>query len=118
HRRETDVWPSLHQPGEVLADRYELQHELAVDPFVRQYHAFDLETHADVSLRLIHPHLFSDELSLAATRDRLESALGIGGRYLSPLLDVGDDDSTLFVVEGLPNGRCLREMLDRRFARD
>jgi serine/threonine protein kinase len=102
--------------GEVVGERYQVLEHLAIDAFAGTYRAFDQETEAEVRLRLVHPDLLPDESSRRRLLERLEAALGKGGRYLLPLLDADRDGPRVYVIEPVPAGASLRQVFDERFA--
>lgn len=103
--------------GEVLGERYEVRAHLGHDLFTLDYEAFDQESESSVLLRVIQPALLPTATEAQTAARRLSRILGVGGKHLSALLDADHEGSVLFVVESLPKGTSLREVMQARLAR-
>lgn len=99
--------------GHVVGERYEVQDRLREDAFTRDYRALDQETESPVLLRVVRQDLLDAE-GRAATVKRLQETIGVGGRYLPGILDAERDGAHLFVVEPMPSGVSLAEILEAR----
>ncbi|MCC7535317.1 MAG: protein kinase [Deltaproteobacteria bacterium] len=99
-------------PGEVLAGRYEVEDEIGSGLLARLYRARDRATRAAVVLRVVHAGLITSRDEREATQRALRASVGIEGRHLCPVVDVGEHGERLFVVEpavdAVPLGRVLR----------
>ncbi len=100
----------------MLAERFEIEERIARDPWVTDYRAVDQESETQVVLRIVEPALL-EGADGAALATKLGGAVGIGGRYVPGLLAVDWDDGRLFVVEPMPTGVALSEVLHARAAR-
>ena len=103
-------------PGAVLAERYELLEMIDSDGPVASFRALDQESERQVLVRiLVGPGLHTarcDEIV-----DRLKGLLGVGGRFLSSLLDADREGRSPFTVEPWPRGTPLSAILDSRRSR-
>ena len=63
----------MRQPGDVVAERYEIEEKLAVGGMGAVYRARHLVSRKPVALKLLHPHLALDEM--VARSPRLFGAL-------------------------------------------
>lgn len=104
------------RPGDVLAERYELLEAIDVEGPSIGYRALDQETERTVLVRtLVGPPL--DAATLADVVERLRGLIGVGGRFLSPLLDADREGRRPFTVEPWPSGTPLSAILHARRAR-
>ena len=104
------------RPGDVLAERYELLELIDLEGPTHGYRALDQETERVVLVRILAgAGLHTDECD--ALVDRLQGMLGVGGRYLSSLLDADRERRSPFTVEGWPPGMQLSAILDGRRGR-
>ncbi len=104
------------QPGDVLAERYELLELLDANGPSFGYRAIDQETERPVLVRILAgPPL--DERTLADVIERLRGLIGVGGRFLSSLLDADREGRRPFTVEAWPPGTQLSAIVEARRAR-
>jgi hypothetical protein len=98
------------KPGDVLAERYEILEVLESDGPTISHRAIDQETERPVLVRVLQgPRL--DEAALDDVVGRLRALLGIGGRFLSSLLDADREAGRPFTVEAWPSGMQLSAIL-------
>ncbi len=104
------------RPGDVLAERYELLELLDADGPTLGYRALDQETERPVLVRMLAgPPL--DRATLDQVVERLCGLVGVGGRYLSSLLDVDVEAGRPFTVEAWPTGTRLSAIFEARRGR-
>jgi hypothetical protein len=101
-------------PGEVLAERYEVEERIGVDAICARYRALDQETEQRVVLAVVWPELVPSQRERDALVARLRGAVGTGGRFLPGLLDADREGTHVFVVEPFHHGASLRDVLDAR----
>lgn len=105
------------RPGDVLAERYELLEALGADGASLGYRAIDQETERAVLVRMLAgPGL--REQALKQVLDELRGVVGMGGRFLSTLLDADREGQHPFTVEAWPSGTPLSRLLEARRAHD
>jgi len=102
--------------GQVVGERYEIRGRLRDDAFSYGLLAFDQETEKQVLLRVVRPELLPKDARGPVCRE-LQKAVGVGGKFLPGLLDADRDGAHVYVAEPVPEGACLRDVLDRRAAR-
>ena len=102
--------------GDVLAERYELLEAIDVDGPSLGYRALDHETERQVLVRTLAGAPL-DERTLGEVLERLRGLVGVGGRYLSPLVDADRENRRPFTVEPWPSGTQLSAILQGRRAR-
>ncbi|MFK7990043.1 MAG: hypothetical protein AB8I08_28750 [Sandaracinaceae bacterium] len=101
--------------GDVLAERYELLEVLDTEGPSIGYRALDQETERPVLVRILTAGLHTricDEVV-----ERLNALVGVGGRFLSSLLDADREGRSPFTVEAWPTGTQLSAILDARRSR-
>src|SRR5690606_8867478 len=103
--------------GDVLAERYELLEVLDIDGPSIGYRAVDQETERSVLVRVLAgPGL--PERTLGEVLERLRALVGVGGRYLSSLLDADREGKQPFTVEAWPAGTPLSAIFASRRTRE
>lgn len=101
--------------GETVSSRYEVRNRLRDDAFTLGFLAHDRDADRPVLLRVVRPELL-DPAAQTLVAARLQPQVGRGGEYMPGLLDVGIDRHWLFTTEPVPEGVCLRDVVDRRVA--
>ncbi|MBX3275569.1 MAG: hypothetical protein KF729_35240, partial [Sandaracinaceae bacterium] len=108
--------PGVPRPGTVLAERYELLEVIETDGPIVGYRALDQENERQVLVRVLAgPGVHTDECDRIVRH--LRGLVGIGGRYLSTLLDADREGRAPFTVEAWPRGTPLSTILDARRSR-
>ncbi|HJL17007.1 MAG TPA: hypothetical protein RMH99_15185, partial [Sandaracinaceae bacterium LLY-WYZ-13_1] len=101
------------RPGDVLAERYELLEALDREGPSIGFRALDQETERPVLVRVLSaPGLHTERCD--AVVERLRALVGVGGRFLSSLLDADREGRLPFTVEAFPTGTQLSAILDAR----
>ena len=99
--------------GDVLAERYEVLEAVDAHGPTFGYRALDQETERPVLVRVLSgPGL--DRATLDDVVARLRGLIGVGGRYLSPILDADREKRSPFTVEAWPSGTMLMSVLESR----
>lgn len=99
--------------GEVVGERYEIRDRLREDAFSSSLLAFDQETEDAALVRVVRRDLL-DDAARRQVAQRLQGAVGIGGRFSPGLTDADRDGELVYTVEPVPEGAPLRDVLDRR----
>jgi hypothetical protein len=101
--------------GDVLCERYELLEIVEESGLAHSYRAQDQETERAVLVRMLAAPL--DEEIVVSVLERLRGLIGVGGRFLSSLLDVDREARTPFTVEAWPTGTQLSAIFEARRTR-
>lgn len=102
--------------GERLVGRYRIVEVLPAAPLAERFRAEDEASARSVLIRVARPELLPDEVARRRVAARLEAFVGQGGTFLPGLLDAGLDDQRVYVVEPMPEGVRLLEVLEGRIA--
>jgi hypothetical protein len=101
------------RPGDVLAERYELLEALDREGPSIGFRALDQETERPVLVRVLaRPGLHTDTCDRVV--EQLRGMVGVGGRFLSSLLDADREGRCPFTVEAFPAGTQLSAIFDAR----
>ncbi len=106
--------------GTVLNERYVIRSRLRDDAFSFGFLAHDREQNDSVLLRVVrptlarHPGTRSVEEGAKETVALLRPLIGVRGAFLPGVLDAGSDGPWVYVVEPLPKGVNLRQVIDQR----
>ncbi len=102
--------------NDVIADRYELRHELGAGGMARVLAAYDRTLNRDVAVKLLH----RDVLAQAGGRDRFLHEARAAASFSHPsavaVYDTGTDDGVPYIVMELVEGPSLAEVLEKRGA--
>src|SRR5512146_1507289 len=80
---------AVRQPGDVIAERYEIEERLAVGGMGAVYRARHLVSRRPVALKLLHPHLALDPALAERFRREARAAAEIGHPGIVEVLDAG-----------------------------
>ena len=102
--------------NDVIADRYELRHELGAGGMARVLAAYDRTLNRDVAVKLLH----RDVLAQAGGRDRFLHEARAAASFSHPsavaVYDTGTDDGVPYIVMELVEGPSLADVLAKRGA--
>lgn len=116
HVTGSPTGPGASQPGDVLAERYELLELIDADGVALSFRALDQESERQVLVRVLAgPGLPADVCDQVV--QRLQGLVGVGGRFLASLLDADREKRSPFTVEAWPRGTQLSSILDSRRSR-
>ncbi len=108
--------PGIPRPGAVLAERYELLEVIDSDGPAVSFRALDQESERQVLVRILAgPGVHTDVCDEMVAH--LRDLVGVGGRFLSSLLDADREGRSPFTVEAWPKGTPLSAILDSRRGR-
>jgi eukaryotic-like serine/threonine-protein kinase len=101
----------MHQVGDVLADRYELDERIGRGGMADVYRGHDRVLGRGVAIKVIAPHLFSDEDHAIRLRREAQVAAGLNHRNIVAIHDaVGDASGRQGIVMELLPGRTLADL--------
>lgn len=102
--------------GRVLAQRYQLRHQLAIGGMAEVWEADDLVLGRPVAVKILHPQFANDPV----VRQRFHIEAVAAARLVDPsivaIFDTVDLDGCDAIVMELVRGRTLRDFLDERGA--
>jgi tRNA A-37 threonylcarbamoyl transferase component Bud32 len=93
------------------SDRYEFQELLGAGATSRVYRAFDRDTRGCVAVKVLNPHLRTDEVSLERFRRELQITRRINHPQIVSIYDLVSEPERTFLVMELLDGRSLKEFI-------
>ena len=104
----------LLEPGNTLANRYEILEILGEGGMGAVYKAHDLELEREVALKVIRPELASDREVLHRFKQELILARQVGDRNVIRIFDLGEAERIKFITMEYVEGESLHSILRQR----
>ena len=101
----------------VLGARYQVNEVVAYDGLTSFANGVDTVTHEPVHIFAASTSVFSRATDRKLATRAWISRVGVGGKYLCPLLDAGDDRDLIFAIGRGFGGISLRSLFRARFSR-
>ncbi len=102
--------------GTVVDNRYAVGSKLARGGMSTVYLATDLRLERDVALKVLHPHLATDETFLDRLGREAKAAAKLSDPHVVSVLDQGNDGQTAYLVMELIKGHTLRDVMKSKGA--
>ncbi|MCZ2402345.1 Stk1 family PASTA domain-containing Ser/Thr kinase [Paenarthrobacter sp. Z7-10] len=107
------------QPSDPLVDtlvdgRYHVHSKVARGGMATVYLATDLRLDRNVALKVLHPHLATDNSFLDRLRREAKAAARLSHPHVVGVLDQGNDGTLAYLVMEYIRGHTLRDVLDRQ----
>ena len=119
HRRDKVQKGELPRAGDVLQGKYRLEGNVASGGMGVIMRAEHLKMERDVAVKLLHPHLASDEGTVQRFEREIHLAKVLSHPNVIQLLDYGrTDGGALYIVMEYLEGRDLDDLLDEQGALD
>jgi len=100
-------------PGEVIADRYEVEELVGTGGMSSVYRARDRLLERLVALKVLHPHYGDDEEYVERFRREARSVAQLSHPHIVTVIDRGEDDGQQFIVFEYIDGENLKQLLAR-----
>ncbi len=97
--------------GSLVDNRYAVRSKLARGGMSTVYLATDLRLERDVALKVLHPHLATDETFLGRLGSEAKSAAKLSHPHVVGVLDQGNDGQTAYLVMEYIKGHTLRDVI-------
>ena len=101
------------QPGELIADRYELQELVGTGGMSSVFRAHDLQLEREVAIKILHPHYADDPEYLERFRREARAVARLSHPNIVTVIDRGDDDGRQYIVFEHVRGENLKELVVR-----
>ncbi|HKD94445.1 MAG TPA: protein kinase [Gaiellaceae bacterium] len=101
------------QPGELIADRYELQELAGTGGMSSVFRAHDLQLEREVAIKILHPHYADDPEYLERFRREARAVARLSHPNIVTVIDRGDDDGRQYIVFEHVDGENLKELAVR-----
>jgi beta-lactam-binding protein with PASTA domain/serine/threonine protein kinase len=102
--------------GTLVDDRYAVRSRLARGGMSTVYLATDLRLERDVALKVLHPHLATDDTFLDRLGREAKSAARLSHPHVVGVLDQGNDGQTAYLVMEYIKGHTLRDVINAKGA--
>jgi serine/threonine protein kinase len=100
-------------PGEVIADRYEVEELVGSGGMSSVYRARDRLLERLVALKVLHPHYSEDEEYVERFRREARSVAQLSHPHIVTVIDRGEDGGQQFIVFEYIDGENLKQLLGR-----
>jgi eukaryotic-like serine/threonine-protein kinase len=100
-------------PGEVIAERYEIEELVGTGGMSSVYRARDRLLERLVALKVLHPHYGDDEEYVERFRREARSVAQLSHPHIVTVIDRGEDDGQQFIVFEYIDGENLKQLLAR-----
>jgi eukaryotic-like serine/threonine-protein kinase len=100
-------------PGEVIADRYDLEELVGTGGMSSVYRARDRLLERNVALKVLHPHYAEDEEYVERFRHEARSVAQLSHPHIVTVIDRGEDGGQQFIVFEYIDGENLKQLIER-----
>jgi serine/threonine protein kinase len=100
-------------PGEVIADRYELEELVGTGGMSSVYRARDRLLERKVALKVLHPHYAEDDEYVERFRHEARSVAQLSHPHIVTVIDRGEDGGQQFIVFEYVDGENLKQLVER-----
>jgi serine/threonine protein kinase/beta-lactam-binding protein with PASTA domain len=107
---------SDHLVGTLVDNRYAVQSKLARGGMSTVYLATDLRLEREVALKVLHPHLATDDTFLGRLGREAKAAARLSHAHVVGVLDQGTDGHTAYLVMEYIKGHTLRDVMNSKGA--
>ena len=101
------------QPGELIADRYELEELVGTGGMSSVYRALDTLLERNVALKILHPHYGDDAEYVERFRREARSVAQLSHPNIVTVIDRGEADGRQYIVFEYVDGESLKQLVDR-----
>lgn len=100
-------------PGEVIAERYELEELVGTGGMSSVYRARDQLLERHVALKVLHPHYGDDDEYVERFRREARAVAQLSHPHIVTVIDRGEDDGQQYIVFEYVDGENLKQLLER-----
>jgi eukaryotic-like serine/threonine-protein kinase len=101
------------QPGDLIADRYELEELVGTGGMSSVFRAHDRQLERVVAIKILHQHYADDPEYLERFRSEARAVAALSHPNIVTVIDRGDDDGRQFIVFEHVEGENLKELVVR-----
>jgi serine/threonine-protein kinase len=101
------------QPGDLIADRYELEELVGTGGMSTVFRAHDLQLERRVAIKILHEHYAEDPEYLERFRREARAVARLSHPNIVTVIDRGDDDGRQYIVFEHVEGENLKELAVR-----
>ena len=101
------------QPGDLIADRYELEELVGTGGMSSVFRAHDRQLERRVAIKILHEHYAEDPEYLERFRREARAVARLSHPNIVTVIDRGDDDGRQYIVFEHVDGENLKELVVR-----
>src|SRR6201995_519265 len=101
------------QPGDVIADRYELEELVGTGGMSTVFRAHDVQLERRVAVKILREHYAEDPEYLERFRREARAVAKLSHPNIVTVIDRGDDDGRQYIVFEHVDGENLKELVVR-----
>ena len=101
------------QPGDLIADRYELEELVGTGGMSTVFRARDVQLDRRVAIKILHERYVSDPEYLARFRSEARAVARLSHPNIVTVIDRGDDGGRQYIVFEHVEGENLKELVQR-----
>jgi eukaryotic-like serine/threonine-protein kinase len=101
------------QPGDLIADRFELEELVGTGGMSSVFRARDLQLEREVAIKILHQHYAEDPEYLARFRSEARAVARLSHPNIVTVIDRGDDGERQYIVFEHVKGENLKELVLR-----
>jgi serine/threonine-protein kinase len=101
------------QPGDLIADRYELEELVGTGGMSSVFRARDRQLERRVAIKILHEHYADDPEYLERFRREARAVARLSHPNIVTVIDRGDDDERQYIVFEHVDGENLKELVQR-----
>ena len=101
------------QPGDLIADRYELEELVGTGGMSTVFRAHDRQLERRVAIKILHEHYAEDPEYLERFRREARAVARLSHPNIVTVIDRGDDDGRQYIVFENVEGENLKELIVR-----
>ena len=102
------------QPGDLIADRYELEELVGTGGMSSVFRAHDHQLEREVAIKILHQHYAEDPEYLERFRREARAVARLSHPNIVTVIDRGDDDGRQYIVFEHVKGENLKELVLRK----
>ncbi|HEY8316380.1 MAG TPA: protein kinase [Gaiellaceae bacterium] len=100
-------------PGEVIAERYELEELVGTGGMSKVYRARDQLLERYVALKVLHPHYADDGEYVERFRREAQAVAKLSHPHIVTVIDRGEADGQQYIVFEYVDGENLKQLIER-----
>jgi eukaryotic-like serine/threonine-protein kinase len=101
------------QPGDLIADRYELEELVGTGGMSSVFRARDLQLEREIAIKILHQHYADDPEYLERFRREARAVAALSHPNIVTVIDRGDDGGRQYIVFEHVEGENLKELVVR-----
>src|SRR3954449_3776639 len=101
------------QPGDLVADRYELEELVGTGGMSSVFRAHDRQLERRVAIKILHEHYAEDPEYLERFRREARAVAKLSHPHIVTVIDRGEDGGRQYIVFEYVDGENLKQLIER-----